>query len=280
MAVVTIAGADDGNDDGWVTITYSQSDTSAGKRPRAFGLNIVASAGEICEVNMVGCEPFDVYMGTIVIAGGQVVNPGTPVAPPGAPDALGGLGTGAITVEMGALYVGTPNAPAFAGNLIKVKCNETCTLTISANNTRATGGVVLEDSTTPGATMNPISVNVVYGGPDYLEWHNVGDPPSWGNLRQCHGDADNAQDDLGWGQYAWAGPGDVTLMGLAYRALLGSPNENLACDFDHEAFDMGWGQFTRCGPGDITVMAAYYRMVTGGPGEPPPDCQDCTPVSP
>jgi len=77
-----------------------------------------------------------------------------PIAPAGDRDALGGLGTGGITVEMGSLYVTTP--PATSGKLFDVTLNPgsaiNTTVGLAVNTTR--GGVVLEDGTTVTPTLN------------------------------------------------------------------------------------------------------------------------------
>jgi len=281
MAVVTVTATDDGANDGWVTISYVQNDASAGKRPRAFGLDLVASAGEICEVSTTGCQPFGVYMGTIVInASGTVVNPGTPVAPAAAPGSAGALGTGAITIEMGSLY--NPAAPgglqpALAGDLIKVKLNKTGILSVLANAARATGGVVLEDGTTPGATLVNGGVNVVYGGPDYAEWHSasISNNASWGNDNQCHGDIDGLDEKFGFGRID-VGFNDIPLFVAAFTKRDTDAGFNPAADLDHAGEKFGFAT-VRCGFNDIPIFVEYFTDLVG---TMPNDCQSCSPVSP
>ena len=283
MAVVTVTATDDLTNDGWVTISYIQTDATAGKRPRAFGLDLIASAGEICEVDTTGCQPFPVYMGTIVIdANGTVVNPGTPVAPAAAPGSAGPLGSGAVTIEMGSLYSLVPPSgvqPALAGDLIKVKMNKSCNLSIVANAARATGGVVLEDGTTPGANPSGCAVAVVYGGPDYAEWHLLSDPPSWGNANQCHGDIDGLDEKYGFGRVDVGPVNDIPLFTSAFLKLPGDPLENFDADLDHADEKYGF-KYVRVGLNDIPVFTTYFLVTSAPINNMPDDCQSCQPVSP
>ena len=274
MADVTLSVTDNGTNDGWFTIGYD-ADTGD-PLPRAFGIDIIAdSDATICDVNVAGCEPFDIYMGTF---GGES-GTGSPVAPYDDPGAAGAMGTGAITIEMGSLYVGGPNAPAYAGNLIKVKVNKSCNITLQGNSARAGSGVILEDASE--ATVVPPSatgITVVYGGPDTAEWHAVGEPASWGNARQCHGDADGAQEPFGKDVYAWVGFDDIDLLLDGYSLLDTDPNFStwIAADFDHAAEPFGKDVFVRVGFDDIDILLKYYSLT--GPNDVPADCQSCNPV--
>ena len=286
MAAVTISAADDGNNDGWVTISYVQSDTSAGKRPRAFALDVTASAGEICEVDTSGAQPFGVYMGTIVIDGdGIVTDVGSPVAPSGDPGAAGPLGSGAVTLEMGSIYdpcAPGGDQPAFSGDLIKVKVNTSCNLTIAANAVRAAGGVVLEDGTTPGAGLpvGPVAVAVVYGGPDSAEWHTAGDPVGWANPEQCHGNADNRGQGIGGSVRVSTWDLEVLVPNYGVNPLVpvttsgGDTIPGIDADFAHDG--QGIGGSLRVSTNDLAVLVEYYGDSSGVPA----DCQDCSPLDP
>ena len=295
MAVVTLTATDELTNDGWVTISYVQSSAVAGDRPRAFGLDITASAGEICEVDTTGCQPFPVYMGTIVInASGTVVTPGTPVAPAGAPGSAGPLGSGAVTIEMGSLYVppGPAGQPLLAGNLIRVKVNQSCTLSVTPNAARATGGVVLENGATPGFMPGPgleaTAVAVVYGGPDYVEWHSlpdIADHISWANANQCHGDIDGLDEAVGFARYR-VGLNDIPLFTGAFLegiflpdGVTPNPKHNPAADLDHAGEQVGFGWY-RCGLNDIPVFTTWFLVESSPTNNMPDDCQSCSPVSP
>ncbi len=202
-----------------VTITATQVGTtdqveikyvSVGNLPRAFGLDITVTDGNIvaCEPNMVGectadVKGYGIFPGTIVIeADGTVSNDGTPVAPPGATGALGGIDTNGITIEMGSLYV-DGNAPPLEGVLCTITVTKSCTVKIAGNAARCgTGsalGVVMEnpdeviiETYVPGGVIIPskcLVVGQVVGGvlitqDMYDLWVVLGEPLSW--CYDCH----------------------------------------------------------------------------------------------
>jgi uncharacterized Zn-binding protein involved in type VI secretion len=287
MATVTISIADDGNNDGWVTISYAQDDANVGKRPRGFGLDVTCTNDvNICDYDTTGCEPFPIYMGSIVVnAAGTVVNPGTPIAPGGSPGAAGDLGDSAVTIEMGSLYdplvMPNPNQPALSGDLLRLKVNGSCTMLVTANAPRVSGGVVLEDGTAPGFLPGPgatTSVTVIYGGPDWEEWAdpNIGNDASWALPRQCHADADGLQELHPSGKgMVWVGYDDFNILASGF---FDEPAVVPAADFDHAAETHPSGKGTvRVGYDDLDVMVAYFLDV---PAPPDPDCQECEPASP
>jgi hypothetical protein len=151
MAAVTITASDAGS------CTAAINYTSTGTLPRAFALDITVNNGAVITgVDVAGAQPFNIYMGTIVIdATGVVTNPGTPVAPAGVGGALGGIGTSGITIEMGSLYDknATPvvGKPAASGLLIKVTVDKSCHVSLASNVAR--GNVVLEDATVVAPTL-------------------------------------------------------------------------------------------------------------------------------
>lgn len=196
MADVVITVTDAGS--GVAEISYDASGEAS--LPRGFGLNIEVDAGVIVSVDTSGCQPFDIYMGTIQFGGEplDITDYGTPVAPKGSPGAVGGeLGVdAAITVEMGSLYeVGVDTPPLDAGLLIKVEVSASCNMTVTLNTTR--GGVVLEaegevtvDLT--AATNVAIAVGPTFdpAHPDYQTWLDNDSPDCWLTKYQCLGDAD------------------------------------------------------------------------------------------
>jgi len=293
MAAVTLTAADEGNSDGWVSITYA-ADAGEGKRPRAFGLNIEVSAGNIVDVDVAGAEPFRIYMGNVVIdVNGDVADYGSPVAPATALDTPGQLGTSSIVIEMGSLYdpciPSNPNQPAYSGGLIRVQVSETCTLTVSANAVRADTGVILEDQSSAvvsytAAEAIPVSLGC-YTGPDAAEWEAVGSPDSWCNARQCHGDADGVENEYGapdpfTGLYekAWVSSEDVTVLVTGFRQTYGgnpAVDTWISADFDHVNNEYGAPDpFTglyekaRVSSEDVTILITYFRQTV------PADCLD------
>jgi len=195
MADVVITVTDAG--DGWAEISYDASGEV--ELPRGFGLNIEVDAGVILSVDTSGCQPYDIYMGTIQFGGEplEITSPGSPVAPKDDPGAVGELGEAAITVEMGSLYeVGVDTPPADAGLLIKVEVSVDCKMSVTLNATR--GNVVLEGGgeatvNLTAATDVDIVLTVSPFDPahaDYDEWVANDSPECWCYKYQCLGDAD------------------------------------------------------------------------------------------
>jgi len=105
----------------------------------------------------------------------------TPVADSGDAGAQGGLGTGGVTIEMGALYE-AGNNPAKNGTLCVIEVSADCNVTVTENSAR--GGIVLEDGT--DGTLSGGGPTTVVCGYVY--------PDCWGYsgtayLTQCHGDS-------------------------------------------------------------------------------------------
>jgi hypothetical protein len=179
---------------------------------RAFALDIVATGANIVEVNdyAVGDDNggYGIFPGnfslhiTVNPTTGNVDNWGvagyTPVAPPGDPDALTGLGTAGVTIEMGALY--DTAAPGETGVLCTLVCDGPCTMSATGNAIR--GNVVLENAAglvpdVTEATDVPIGAEpecLPSDHPDYGEWVAVGKPRCWCLKRQCYGDVDGEKE--------------------------------------------------------------------------------------
>jgi len=138
-AAVYINCTDLGN--GVIELSYDFSEEQV--RVRAFSLDISISNGIITSVG----NPNPYYLihpGLISInEWGEVEDWGIPVAPSSEPGALGGLGTSSMTIEMGSLYFGEPNAPPPTGVLLTFTISAACNITIQENTAR--GGVVFED---------------------------------------------------------------------------------------------------------------------------------------
>jgi len=144
-----------------VEFTYDSSDESS--LIRAFGLDITVDHGATIE-SIFDCSPYyNVYPGSIVIGDGGVDDSGSPVAEAGSFGALGGLGTGGITIEMGSLYIDPEDAPPVSDSLFKLGIDlhdaSMANINIALNTVR--GGIVMEDTgCNPtidliGCTVNP-----------------------------------------------------------------------------------------------------------------------------
>jgi hypothetical protein len=187
-----------------VLVRYVASDDA--NKPRAFGMDITVDSGQTIDTIVSGSpsDYFWVYPGTIDIndTTGKIDAPGTLVAPSGYQTALGGLGTGGITVEMGSLYdpcdTEHPTGPSNAEDLFKFTVSGDCNVTIAGNSAR--GNVVLETTEPADANYEPgcqvilpsgkcLVVGQVVGGvmisqAMYNRWVTLGEPNSW--CYDCH----------------------------------------------------------------------------------------------
>jgi hypothetical protein len=148
---VTLSVTDRGNYSGWASIGYSADANVSG-----FGLMLTADSGavftgDVCDYNVGECNAtirgYGIFPGEINInpTTGVVNSYGTPVCPNTSPGASGsGPGTGALIVEMGALFV-EPNEPPRSGTLLSVRVNTDCNVCVAGEPVR--GNVVMQDST-------------------------------------------------------------------------------------------------------------------------------------
>jgi hypothetical protein len=268
LAGVQISCSFSGND---VTIAYDAS--SEVDLVRAFALDVTVDAGTIDAVAWTNPD-YDIYPGSIVIdAGGNVTDWGSPIASqsdyPG--DTLGGLTTSGVTIEMGSLYAQGETPPAASGNLITLTVSGSPCVTITENVIR--GGVVMENPNNPA---NPsftgccAGVGPCYTGPDFAQWQAVGEPDSWCEPRQCHGDADGLEEPYLRGM-VWVGMNDVAVLVTGFRATYGGDPQVhpwIAADFDH--YDEPYLRGTvRVGMNDVAELVQYFRAATV-----PADCLD------
>jgi hypothetical protein len=208
----------------WATVTISLEDlgdrviavnytSDEAELIRAFALDIQAYDGNIIDVNnySIGDDNggYGIFPGTF--AASIAVNPTTgqvdnwdvagysPVAPASDPDALGGVGTDGVTIEMGSLY--DTAAPGNSGMLCTVTVDENVTkLCVTANGIR--GNVVLESAAEALDLILPDDITGdCWSGEcfpssysTYGDWVDYGKPQCWcdTNPFQCDGDFDNA----------------------------------------------------------------------------------------
>jgi len=172
MAATTVSCAQVGTTKAF-TVSYTYD--GVGIPPRAFALDVTLSAGTISGVTAakVGESTsaslgFGIFPGTIDITTAGVVSTyGSPVAPAADPGAKPGIGTNAVTLELGSLYA-TGGAPNVAGTpktavLATVAVSTTpATVTIVGNGTR--GSLVLEDATSTTASTSCALVSGICKG--------------------------------------------------------------------------------------------------------------------
>jgi hypothetical protein len=285
FATVDMNAVDEGG--GIVAITYN---CTAGEDVRAYALDISLDMGATIE----GISDFfsgegqgyGIFPGSfrdhINPATPNWVDPNyTPVAPSGDPGALGGLGTGGVTIELGSLYVGAPNQPASSGTLCKLACAGNgapdANMTVALNAAR--GNVVLEDANEAGTNL-PIVRKVAfecYTGPDVQAWRDRGSPDCWCNPRQCVGDA--AGDIAGTtktGEY-YVGASDLDLLLLAYDVCeppfgpgIATITNGICADVAHDiAGTTKTGEYY-VGASDLDIILLYWDVCEPpfGPGIP------------
>lgn len=265
-AGVTIEAAQTGPNE--VTVTYDMDDTDP-NLVRAFALEISltndANIGPVSDVH----PEYYIYPGSIVITGGVVTDQGTPVVV---------VDDSSIIVEMGSLYAAEDpehkTAPAPEGTLLKFTVGDSCHVGLAENLLR--GGVVLED-TTQETVVNFIECDVDVipdkcfpsDHPDYAEWLAVGEPNSWCYPRQCHGDADNAEEQIGK-PYYWVGYNDLTifLAGFGQLEYVDPVTDPwIAADFDHAEEQIG-KPYYRVGYDDLNIFLANFGQLTVDPNCP------------
>ncbi|MHC4498287.1 MAG: hypothetical protein ACYS21_04140, partial [Planctomycetota bacterium] len=102
--------------------------------------------------------------------------------------------------------------------------------------------------------------------PDYSEWVSVGRPYWWCYPRQCHGDADGAQELIGHTSF-WVGFVDLQILVDNWADAKGLPAAYQA-DFSHSAEMIGHTSF-RVGFVDLGILVTNWADALGSP----PDCQ-------
>jgi hypothetical protein len=244
--------------------------------PRAFSLDIKAdNDANIVEVipHMKGVcteaqQGYGIFPGTIQIdAEGTVTDDGTPVAPSDDPDALPGIDSNGVTIEMGSLYspVGpaSVNAPDPCGPLVSIRVDKECTLTITANVTRAGSSGVVMESPDEVVTVNLPAPLFMEGcnlvdtciketATERADWDSWGQPPCWCYQKQCSGDINGA---LFLGK-------PVTLADLnMFKAAFNLNNTDLAQVPDGICSDLNHAAFLgkRVTLADLNIFKLYFN---------------------
>lgn len=177
---VTLTLTDEGVDGGGDTIiavTYDASGASQLMSGLAFDLTVdqgatIESIYDFKTGESTSASPgYGIFLGSIDLTDPQNPIWGDPIAPSGDLDALGGLGTGGATIEMGALYdQAVPgDAPLAGPGVVLFRITVDCggatavNVAVAAEPTRAgsAGGAVLEPATEGG---DPIPADIVCAG--------------------------------------------------------------------------------------------------------------------
>ncbi len=276
----------------------------------AFALDVTVDAGVIesvtpakVGVSVAGDEGFGIFPAnfdrfiTVNAQGGvddwNVTGYG-PVADVNDPGAAGGLGSDAITIELGALYKGDGNKPAQTGTLCTITVSEGCTMSLALNELR--GGIVTAGAGEPASTTlvgadipGVIDECLSPDDPGYDDWVAFGKPDCWCYVRQCHGDADGQLEGGGKIPLRAVGTADLNVLISAWSVhepdspVQPGPGimsvEGAVCaDFDHAAEGGGKIPLRRVGTADLNILIENWTKhepdspVQPGPGVPK-DCQ-------
>jgi len=270
---VLITCSVDGNE---VTVHYN---ATTSRKVRAFALDITVDSGVISDVNDKVNPDYTIYPGSIVITGGVVTDDGNAVADPCdyPSDTQPGVGSGGITVEMGALYSppDDANGPPWEGDLLTFRVSENCHITIEENGVR--GGVVLTDPT----LLSGEDFDVNAPGCDaildcfpssyttYNDWVTMGSPDCWcakpiGSGYQCDGDADGAT--YGYQKYRVFSP-DFNILGANWKKKIDDPTLDPCADFDHKPY--GYQKYRVFSPDFIILVNSWKAKDTDLPGDCP-----------
>jgi hypothetical protein len=262
---------------------------------RAFALDVTVTEGTITDVTdfVIGDDNygfgifpanFSRYI-TVNDQTGDVddwLMPGyTPVADGGDLDALGGIDTNGVTLEMGALY--DSNAPLLTGVLCRVTVDYETSTTLCVNGNATRGNIVLENL----GDVDPAPVCITLGGSvdcfpssveyedQYADWEAYGKPDCWCNSsaitgrepdqigdRQCYGDANG--DTEGALRYR-VSLDDMNMIIANWKKRM-SQSPNPCADVDHKP--EGALKY-RVSLADMNVIIQYWKKRDS---QLPPDC--------
>lgn len=159
-----------------------------------------------------------------------------------------------------------------SGELVAIKYTMAANTTVAISADTLRGGIVGDGIT----EVNIQASQVLVGGEcipttnaSYAEWVKVGKPASWCNVRQCYGDANNAQEPFGKGT-VYVGMEDLAVMVSGFRVQYVNPTTSpwIAADFSRTAEAFGKGT-VRVGMDDLAILVANFRKATVGA-----DCND------
>jgi hypothetical protein len=161
-----------------------------------------------------------------------------------------------------------------SGEIARLRVDgSTFNIAISENEVR--GGVVMEDAdevVDVNATSCEIVLGCFPGGhPDYSEWDAMGKPDSWCYPRQCHGDADGAQEGNVKDGYYYVWSADLAALIAGWKQTYGGDpavDTWIAADFDHAIEGDPKSGYFRVWSNDLNVLVANWKT------NPDPNCLD------
>ena len=262
----------------------------------AFALDITVDAGTITDigdfhtgVSVAGDAGYGIFPANfyryITVNGNGDVDDWTPAeynpaAEAGDKGAQGGIGTAGITVELGALYKGGPNAPADTGVLCTITVSGNCIATPALNGIR--GGIVLEGAGDPtGETMvpGPIGGDECFASDhlDYDQWIEMEKPECWCIKTQCLGDADGLKEGSQKKGIFRVHFGDMTILLNAWgikedpgvSTLVGDPG--ICADFSRSQEGSQKKGIFRVHFQDMTILLGNWAAKEGTPTALPVD---------
>jgi hypothetical protein len=279
----------------WATVTITLDDlgdrkiavnytSTEGELIRAFALDITATDGNIIDVNdyAIGDDNngYGIFPGSFAAAP-IAVNPTTgqvdnwavagysPVAPAGDPDALPGIGTSGVTIELGSLY-DTASPSQTAGMLCTITVDEDVTeVCVTANAIR--GNVVLESAAevqnlVMGPCWTPPDVGCIPAGHgNYAMWTTLGKPPCWcgppnGSGFQCRGDADGVDSGMPFKYQVYLN--DLSIMVNNWKKKATTPGLDPCADFDR--VDSGMPFKYQVYLNDLTILVNNWKKKAAG----------------
>ena len=261
-----------GNTDGTATITID----TEGAVVRGVAIKVTA-AGGLTDVNGATVNAaFNTYIDYAHDAGAAYteVGQGHPFAADGAAGvAVNGAKT--FVISMGVLDQGG-NQAGFngAGDLITfpVGDGEVC---IAADTLRGPDSGVVGDAALTSNIASVACVTVSSGpvdcipstNPSYAQWVAVGKPDSWCNPRQCHGDANGAQEQIGK-VMRWVGYADLNILVSGFNKVYTGTESWIAADFSRTEEQIG-KVMRRVGYADLNILVSYFNQ-----GVVPDTCND------
>ena len=288
-------------DETHVAIDYNDADPcDKSNMPRAFGLDVTIDApgtftgigGYYQGESTSGNPRYGIYPARISIddSNGVVKGYGSPLADDtNDPGAGGGIPSSHVVLESASLYYGLVNAPATSGRLciLEYSCNDGENLIIAMTDEDTyRGGLVFEDGTEGDVndTLLVCEVDECFPSchPDYTEWQAMGEPNSWCNPRQCHGDADGEEEGNPKDGYFWVSSNDLNHLSAGWRhPYSGDPDVDgpdpgsepdywISADFDHVEEGNPKDGYFRVSSGDLNQLSANWRQAVVDA-----NCLDC-----